>query len=191
MAGILDLAKGRLPDRVFARVVLAIAVHAYFDQASELRRPPLISIVNPLLSYVDDPSCASAFVDLGRLLNDAGAELLHVPGQKTKVAFHVDLAEAPEKEPRLIRALKIAGQNVLVASEDTRSPRKLTAVLGGETCNGAQLRQVLAREYGIPSDALSRGSDKQMMKWDPQAGLAELDPDAPGGVSPLNDGEEA
>jgi PIN like domain len=164
---------------------------AYFDQYSQLRRSPDVSIGAVVISLEPEEAFQPAFSALNRLLKSADAESPYFPGSgRPMTPFKIDVTEAPPGSARTIRDIRIADQSVLVGPGSEDNPRSLSKLLNSSPnreCTGQELRLLVAREYQIPPDRLDAKQDKYKLSWEAGSCLVTLDLASPGGFTTSSD----
>jgi hypothetical protein len=181
---LIQVAGGDLANAAF----LSFATAAYFDQYGDPRIVPIKTLAPPIFSLESDSRFASAVSALRALLEGADINLPHIPGTDTALKFQIDLSAG--KDGRL-RDIRIGEQSALV-ERPAGDARRLSSLLDrapDSGCSGKELRALVARELLIPAQRLNAQFDSKRLTWAANAGLAELDTTAEGGLSAFDDEE--
>lgn len=192
LMAIIQATRATMPLEEHGRLVLGILAPAYFDNAGNALRRPLVPLASAAMATAKAALAPEALAAIRRFLDEKDAELPHLPGANaTNVEWLVDSAPATAKQPAMLRDLRVDGRPIMADSMPAGSPRRLTALLGKDPaagCTGQELRALVASQYLIPLDQLlSERFDKQRYTWPADAGLVMLDTRSDGGLRPLAD----
>ena len=191
----IECLKNELDDQTINQAVLGAITPAYFDLYGHLRTRPEMILGAVVLTLEQDPKFADAFNGLKNYLEEADAELPHMPGGGRKpLEYSIDVVEGSKSSPHILRDLRIGGHSAFadsVSHDSARSFSTLFDTTPDEGCTGRQLRCLVAREFIVPADLLTEKDDKRNLTWPPNAGLVSMDTSSPGGLSAVaEEGEE-
>jgi hypothetical protein len=114
-----------------------------------------------------------------------GAHLPFMPGD-TSIRWSIVTPDGRANGPKMIKDIRIGSESAWVDNLPGQSPRRLSALLSRSPsagCIGAELRNLVGREFLIPPLLLTENFDSQRYTWPNDAGLVTMDTESEGGLS--------